>query len=173
MRKATGGVPAARPAIPRGYKLDPDVVLAHVPGGKVYHHATTPAPIPAGAAREGARRARAASDSTGMAATAGGSSWADADGERPRHGHDYGRHGILMSGQSQRTSDGRADQDAGYCKRSRQMGAAMTLAQFKRLRDRDSNTKAINYAQTRLQIGNWAAAPRTLSCIPSGSSAVS
>jgi hypothetical protein len=71
MRKAAGQAPSARSAIPREYKIDPEVVLASVPGGKVYRHETRPAPIPAAVARAAARKARAAADSTGRTATAG------------------------------------------------------------------------------------------------------
>lgn len=63
--------PGARPTIPREYKLDPEIVLPGVAGGKVYRYESRPAVLAGAPARAAARRARAAADSTGETGTAG------------------------------------------------------------------------------------------------------
>jgi hypothetical protein len=68
---AAGRKPAAKPAIPRGYRRDAEITPINLPGSEVYRYEGKPAAVTPAQRREVGRRVQPAADATGMTATLG------------------------------------------------------------------------------------------------------
>lgn len=156
-RQAGAVKPGARPAIPREYKLDPEMVLPGAPGGKVYRHESPPATLTGAAGRTMARRARAAADSVGQTASAGAFVVPGAPPPEPPVSTVTGpiALGPLMAwAVANDVERARAEQTMALASRIGASAASYTLAQFRSAAlSLVTATKDANYAfEQRLQI---------------------
>ncbi len=157
MRRGGSQTLGGKPAIPREYKLDPELVPANMPGSKVYRYETKPTVIAATPGREATRRARPAADSTGSTGAAGAflvAAGVDAEPAATPATTPIAVGTLMQWAISNNVEKVQAEQTLALAERLSAGGAPLTPAQFRSAAlAAVSTTKDVNFAfAQRLQI---------------------